>query len=154
MKQVDRLTNKQAIEAAQFVVGKWMQRSGPEALSIWQQIEHAEAGGDPLEPWLLDTNADTEQAAAASRKVLNAFLESSELQATDFPNWAREGIADAVQSHGQVFEPVSVAVAGYLAIALVLASRVKKVKKDRIEFYEGLPKGLERIIKLLSGLEP
>lgn len=150
MREIESLSDKQAIEALQVVIRRWMERSGPEALVIWQRIEDAKAPGTSIEPWVLDPNADPVQAAAAARKVLRIFLQEGHLRTFDFATLTKDGIDDVSRARGQVFDPMSVAVIGTLAIALVLAARIKRVNSTGLEFYEGLPAGLEKILKVVS----
>lgn len=150
MREIESLSDKQAIEALQVVIRRWMERSGPEALVIWQRIEYARAPGTSIDPWVLDPNADPIQAAAAARKVLRIFLQDGHLRTCDFAALTKDGIDDVSLARGQVFDPMSVAVIGTLAIALVLAARIKRVNSSGAEFYEGLPAGLEKILRVVS----
>ncbi|MCK1517335.1 hypothetical protein IVB22_33495 [Bradyrhizobium sp. 190] len=144
------MNDNQAIEALQIVMRRWMERSGLEALVIWQGIERASAAGPPIDAWVLDPNADPIQAAAAARKVLRTFVEDGHLRTFDFAALTKDGINDISLARGQVVDPMSVAVVGTLAIALVLAARIKRMNASGIEFYEGLPPGLEKILKVVS----
>jgi hypothetical protein len=84
-------------------------------------------------------------AATASRKVLAAFQQSQE-----FRTFADDEIDNALQARGHFFEPVSAAILGTLAIALVLAARIESIGSDGVKFYEGLPRGLENILRIAS----
>jgi hypothetical protein len=145
---IDALSDKQAIEALQFAVRHWIKRSGPEALLIWQRIEQAKDPNASLERWVIDPSADPGQAANASRKALKVFLERR--QSEDLAVAAQKGVDAVLRPHAHVFDPASAAIVGLLAIGLVLAGRVKNINRDGVEFYQGLPPGLEKLLKILS----
>jgi hypothetical protein len=146
---VDLLTDRQANTAAHFAIREWISHSGPEALLIWQRLDKLRADVDPLERWIIDPSADEQKAAVISRKILKTFLDVGQFRNADFSRWAREGIKLATEPGAQIFDPVSAGILGTLAIGLVLAARVKKIGST--EFYEGLPPGLEKIIRSVIG---
>jgi hypothetical protein len=133
MREIESLSDKQAIEALQVVIRRWVERSGPEALVIWQRIEDARRQHNLIDPWVLDPNADPIRAAAAARRVLRIFLEQGRLRTFDFAALTKDGIDEVSLARGH-FDPMSVAVVGTLAIALVLAARIKKVDSSGFAF--------------------
>lgn len=145
---VGRLSDKQANEAAKFAVGEWIRSSGLEALLTWQKVEKARSEEGLAERWLFEPSTDEGKAANVSRKILRTFLEVGQFGNANVSAWAREGITLAIGAKGQLFEPLSAGIVGTLAIGLVLASRVKKI--GSVEFFQGLPPNLEKVIKSVA----
>ena len=138
--RIEALTDSEAVEALQSVTRKWMDRSGPAALLIWQKLSSAH-NPEPLADWLLDPKADMRKAGEASKRALEALKDAKE-----FRGLADEAI-EATKVARAHFDPVSLAIMGTMAIGLVLAARTKSVGKDGWTFYEGLPDGLDKIIR-------
>ena len=150
MTDIASLTDKQAIAAANFAIREWIKVAGPEALAIWQKIESVSKKEGPLDGWVLEPSAEDPRAADLGRRILEAFLSSSERRGPDLHVWARQGIDAAIEAQAQVLDPISAAVVGTLAIGLVLAARVKSIGPAGVTFYRGLPPGLSKIVKLAA----
>jgi len=117
-------------------------RCGLEALALWQAIEKLGKTLGPVEA----SSSDPAVIAGLSRQMLQSFLDSPAGRGPGYRQWAQRGIKEVTEAHGQIFDPVSASIAGTLLIGLVLAARIKKVGKDGLEFYPGLP-NLEKLIK-------
>jgi hypothetical protein len=144
------LTDKQAIAAAKFAILEWIKVAGPEALAIWQKIEIVSREKGPLDQWVLQPSVEDHQSADLSRKMLAAFLSSERRGPVDLHLFATKGIKAATEAQAHVFDPISAAVIGTLAIGLVLAARVKSVGSGGVTFYRGLPRGLSDIVKSVA----
>jgi hypothetical protein len=147
---VSKLTVRQANEAAQYAVQQWAKQQGLEAVEIWRRIEEARQGVD-ICPWALSPSLDDERAAPASRGILRVFLASEDSE-PELARWAREGIDKASKARAHVAEPVSTTV--FLLIGLVIAARISSidVSKGKAVFYQGIPTGLEKVIKAAADL--
>ena len=83
--------------------------------------------------------------------MLQVFLDSLTGTGPSYRKWAQQGIRQATEAHGHVVEPVSALITGTILIGLVLAARIKKAKKDGLEFYPGLP-NLSKLIATASSM--
>jgi hypothetical protein len=107
---------------------------------------------EPLEASVGDPeNPDIAVIARLSREMLQIFLDSPPGQGPNYNKWARQGIQEATEARGHVVEPVSAFIVGSLLVGLVLAARIKKIGKDGVEFYPGLP-NLSKLIAAASSM--
>jgi len=114
-----------------------------EVLVVWQALEKA-SKGRRLEPWLLNSAKNEAKAAAACKKILQTLADCDDAEVR---RWCRDAVTAAVQAKAQIFDPLTMAIIGTVVIGLVLAVRVKKVSKEGVEFYEGLPKDTDKVVK-------
>lgn len=152
MTSVSELKDQQAIDAAEFVVQEWIKASGLEAVALSQAIDKLANTQNPIEPSVADPkHRDPVVIARLSREMLQIFLENPQGRGPNYRKWAQQGIQKVTAAQGQVLEPVSAFIAGSLFIGLVLAARVKKVSKEGVEFYQGLP-NLSKLIAAASSM--
>lgn len=144
MAEIADLSNKQLIQATQLVVRAWAEDSGVEVLVVWQALEKEAGKARPLEAWLLKPAENEVKAAEVCKKILLALIDCGDPKVR---KWCRDAIAAAAQAKAQVFDPLTIAVIGTVVIGLVLAVRVKRVSKEGVDFYEGLPKDTDKVIK-------
>jgi hypothetical protein len=143
MAEISDLSKKQLIQATQVVVGAWAEDRGVEVLVVWQALENA-SKDRPLEPWLLKPTENEAKAAEACKKILLALFDCDDAKVR---RWCRDAVAAAAQAKAQVFDPFTIAIIGTVVFGLVLAVGVKKVSKEGVDFYEGLPKDTDKVIK-------
>jgi hypothetical protein len=62
----------------------------------------------------------------------------------DEQEWARSALSKTQEVKAQIIDPLSI---GLILGGLILASRVKKVGPNGVEFYEGIPDGLAKVLK-------
>jgi hypothetical protein len=149
---VSELKDQQAIDAANFVVREWIKSAGLEAMALWQAIDKITKTQGPVEASIGDPECgDPTVVAKLSRQMLQAFLDNPLGSDPSYRKWAQQGIKQVTEAHGHVVEPVSALIGGTVLIGLVLAARIKKAKKDGVEFYPGLPK-LSKIVAAASSM--
>jgi len=152
MIDVSELKDQQAIDAGNFVVQEWIKGAGLEAMALWQAIDKITKTQGPVEASVGDPKLSNPAIVAElSRQMLQVFLDSPQGTGPNYRKWAQQGIKEVTEAHGQVFEPVSALITGTVLIGLVLAARIKKVKKDGLEFYPGLP-NLSKLIATASSM--
>ena len=152
MIDVSELKDQQAIDAANFAVREWIKSTGLEAMALWQAIDKVTKTQGPLEASVADPKlSDQALVAKLSREMLEVFLDSPPGTDPNYRKWAQQGIRQVTEAHGQIVEPVSAAIAGTILIGLVLAARIKKVKKSGVEFYPGLP-NLSKIVAAATSM--
>ena len=145
---IDKLTDQQAIEVVQYVIQEWVKRSGLDALSTWQQLQRATVIAGADDSWVMSATNDAPGAPALSRKILSIFLDSAR---PDLIRWTREGLDRANEVRANALDPVTLSLVGMIAIGLVLAARIKGINRDGVIFYQGIPDGLSKVIKLVLG---
>jgi hypothetical protein len=150
---VSELKDQRAIDAANFVVREWIKSAGLEAMALWQAIDKVTNTQGPAEASVADPKVcDPAVVAKLSREMLEVFLDGRPPgTGPNYRKWAQQGIRQVTDAHGQVVEPVSALITGTILIGLVLAARIKKVKKDGVEFYPGLP-NLSKIVAAASSM--
>jgi hypothetical protein len=84
---------------------------------------------------------DLAQAGSNARRALTAMVDCED---QDVRAWAQFAVTTPVAAKGQMVEPVT---ATLCLAGLILASRVKKIGPDGVEFYEGVPDGLAKVLK-------
>jgi hypothetical protein len=141
MINVSELTDRQAIDAAEFTVQEWISENGLEAVATVQCLDKFNRTLGPVETSVRDASTrDVKETAKLSRQMLQVFLDSSLGRGPNYRALAESGIQKATEAHGHVLEPVSALITGSLWIGLVLAVRLKKIGKDGAEFDQGVPK--------------
>jgi hypothetical protein len=139
---VDSLSDKAAARALTDVTQQWFAARGLQANRVLRQTEkYAERNAFALPAWATESNEGTPEAGKASRFALRLLLEDDD---PEVRSWARHAVRQAQEVQAQVIDPLSI---GLILGGLILASRVKKVGPDGIEFYEGIPPELAKVLK-------
>ena len=145
MSKVDELTDVMAIEAIALVSQSWFEERGLEANGVLRQSEdYARRQNLAIPEWATEPGIVTAESGRACRFALDSMLTAEDEQVR---SWARTAVDKVAGEKVQALDPISIAVGGLVLGALILASRVKKVGPDGIEFYEGIPKELANVLK-------
>ena len=89
----------------------------------------------------------TKELGQYCREALAEIAASSDAAAR---KWLAEAIAKATRPQAQVVELV-LAIKGVILIGMILAARVRKIDKDGVAFYQGMPTGLKTLLTAAKG---
>lgn len=87
----------------------------------------------------------SEALAGFYKRVLQELLSSADAESVAWLNQALDGPRSPDRAHSTI---AALAIVGATAIGLVLAARVKRIGK--IEFYEGVPEEVAKIIERVA----
>jgi hypothetical protein len=139
---IEGLSDLAAMKAASDVTEQWFAARGLQAASILRLTEkYAQRQNLSVPVWATDAHGTSPEAGKAAKFALNAFLESDD---PDEQEWARSALSKTQEVKAQIIDPLSI---GLILGGLILASRVKKVGPNGVEFYEGIPDGLAKVLK-------
>lgn len=139
---VETLDDRAAMKALGEVTEQWFEARGLEANKVLRQTEkYAQRNKLAIPEWATDASQATPEAGKAAKKALKLLLEDDdpEVQA-----WTRKAVSETEGTKAQIIDPLSI---GLLLGGLILASRVKKIDKHGVEFYEGIPAELAKVLK-------
>jgi hypothetical protein len=151
MTDVDRLNDTLAVQALADVTKKWLDERGLQAYAVMIRTQgYARRQNLSLPAWAT-TEVPTDQeilvtpeSGEASRAALRYLLDGDDPEVRD---WTRAAVDKANQTQAHVIDPLSLAVGGLILGGLILASRVKKIGPDGVEFYEGIPEQLAQVLR-------
>jgi hypothetical protein len=144
--EVDALDDRAAMKALSGITEQWFTSRGLQANSVIRQTEkYAQRTGLTIPGWATDSSEGSPEAGKAAKQALKLLLEDDdpEVQA-----WTRSVLSQSEIAKAQIVDPLSI---GLILGGLILASRVKKVGPDGIEFYEGIPPELAKVLKAGAG---
>jgi hypothetical protein len=142
---IDRLNDILAIRALSEVTQDWFSNRGLQANVVLRESEdYARRQGIVIPEWSIAPGAVTTESGKACRIALKALFHDDD---QEIRGWTQKAVEKASQVQVQALDPVSLAVGGLILGGLILASRVKKIGSDGIEFYEGIPKELADVLK-------
>jgi hypothetical protein len=142
---IDHLNDSEAVNVLSKVAELWIGGNGVMATRILVNTERfAHRGKVELPAWLEDPSVDLVESGKAAKFALKQLLESEDEATADYRRLAEAALARRPKGSAYVIDPITV---GFLLAGLILASRVKRVGPDGIEFYEGIPKSLADILK-------
>jgi hypothetical protein len=139
---VDALDDRAAMKALGEVTEQWFIARGLQANTVLRQTEkYAQRNELTIPAWATDSSSGSKEAGNAARHALKLLLEDDdqEVQA-----WARHALNDVEGVKAQIIDPLSI---GLILGGLILAARVKKVGPDGVEFYQGIPPELAKVLK-------
>jgi hypothetical protein len=146
MKQeVSVLSDAAATQAISEIAQRWFEARGLQANVVLRQTEQfAKRTSLSIPQWLEMPGEVNAESGKTCRLALTVLLEDDDLE---IRGWANEALAKALITRAQVLDPFTLAVGGLVLAGLILAGRVKKVNRDGVEFYEGVPKELADVLK-------
>jgi hypothetical protein len=143
------LSGPKCVALLRAVARHWIEQPNVEAFVTFQNVQasirdHAET----LPGWLNGETADPPaELVAASRAALQAIAEG---QSEDAKEWLAAELAEIKQAKGEMIDPVTLSILGATLVGCILAARVKKI--GSVQFYEGVPPELSKILKEASGV--
>lgn len=147
MPQATDLNDNQAIAAMQLVAQSWLKSDGVAAFNVMADArEYERTKSLDIPGWAngMPPSDSTErgQVAQYCRAALTTLLDSDDNQAR---GWAQSAIQKVTAPQGHVLETVLL-VKGAIMVAMILAARVKKIDSQGVEFYQGMPEGLSKML--------
>jgi hypothetical protein len=147
MNGVDRLNDTLAVRALSEVTQRWYAERGLQALAVLRETEsYAHKQNLYIPNWAIESGDQgivTAESGKACRAALKALINDDDPQ---IRSWTRSAVERANQTQVQALDPVSLAVGGLVLGGLILAARVKKIGPEGVEFYEGIPEELAKIL--------
>jgi hypothetical protein len=138
-----------SINAIQQVGAKWADEDGQKAVSVLMQVHaYIREHGIELPSWVLNPKVDEDQSSHVSKMALSYLLNDKHDYDTE-RHWALAAVETSTGARAQVIDPI---VGGGILIGLILASRVKKIGPDGVEFFPGIPDPLVKVLRFAKGL--
>ncbi|MGK7873152.1 MAG: hypothetical protein AB4426_07510 [Xenococcaceae cyanobacterium] len=101
-----------------------------------------------LPEWTITPMSNESEAAKFCRKMLHVLLNGKD---DKIKGWTQAAIEEVSRAKAQALDPVSALIFSFTVIGGILAARVKTIKSNEkgteIGFWEGMPEGVDRIIK-------
>ena len=154
MTDAKNLSNRSAILAASIVVELWIENRGIEAWLCWQDAEKArERTGIEFPEWSIEPLKHEQEAGNFCKRMLEFLLKSKDSEVVD---WTQEAIKKVSRPKAQVLDPVTASVviagiSGFTIVLSIIAARLLRIQKTEkgltVEFYKGIPDGLDKVIK-------
>jgi uncharacterized protein YfaQ (DUF2300 family) len=139
---VNSLDDRAAMWALSEVTERWFAERGLEANQVLRRTErYAQRNALTMPDWATDSSDGSPEAGRAAKIALQVLLEDDE---EEVRAWTRDALARLGVVQAQVIDPLSI---GLILGGLVLAARVKRISKDGVEFYEGIPPELAKVLK-------
>ena len=145
MPNISELTDTQAIDAMTLIAELWLEHRGREAYGVMQKTyQSAAETKNQLPAWAMGEASFSSELAEKCRTGLQLMLTGRD---PDTRQWVRQAINQVQAPREQAVDPLTLAIGGTIFIGFVLVSRVKKIGPEGVEFYEGLPEGMAKLLK-------
>ncbi|WP_422355347.1 hypothetical protein [Roseivirga pacifica] len=142
---IETLTSQELKFLTYELVSKWLESNGKDALYLYSGFEEfLRYERIELPTWV--SSLDSEEVDVCLKASLIEIYDSDDF---GVKNWLEEACDELKSPRAQSLE-LTILTTGFVLMLVILAARVKRVKKGKIEFYEGIPKDLSEIIQKSS----
>jgi hypothetical protein len=142
------ISDSTAINALQSVGADWTDRNGKEAVQMVRRLyDYMIDQKIHLPEWVNEPTKNVAEAALAARAALGLLAEDA-----DHPDTSDLTTNALLPRPGAVQHVIVPVTGGFILVGLILAARVKKIGKDGIEFYPGIPKELSKVLNAARSL--
>lgn len=147
---IDEISNESAIDAVRLLGEKWLNNKPLEAFKAYYYL--VEKNGETyknLPEWFRNDPYGSEEAGEFARSILKLL---SDTEDSDYSKWGKDVMETVSENKAHVLDPITIAVIGTFSIGIILALRVKDIKKGT--FYQGFPKEFADTIKSIVSVFP
>jgi hypothetical protein len=144
---LQQLSDNDAVKAISLVGESWMANRGREVyLAFHGTVARAGDAYNGLPGWARDAPVVTKESGEFARRMLAVL---NDAQDEEVRVWTEEALRKVHEPKAHI-EPFTLTIGGIILIGAILAARVKKI--GSIEFYEGVPENLAKVIKAAAGI--
>ena len=139
---IRQLGDEDAVKALSLVAEAWMANRGREVyLTFHGTIQKAEDSYSSLPDWARKSAKATNESGDFARRMLSSLIDAKDDEVRVWTSDALKTVYDP-KAH---FDPITLSIGGLILIGAILAARVRKI--GPVEFYEGVPENLAKVIK-------
>jgi hypothetical protein len=144
---IAKLSDEQCVALLRVMARRWVEKSSLEAFVSYQKVQSDLQERRLAPPQWLEEPAKNPppELVKASRVALETIASGEDENAKA---WLAAELEDLEAAQAHMFDPLTLSILGATLIGCILAARVKKV--GSVEFYEGIPPELAKVIKAVA----
>ncbi len=144
---LQQLSDEDSVKAISLIAESWMANRGREVyVAFHGTMARAGDAYKNLPVWARDAPVVTKESGAFARRMLGAL---NDAQDEEVRVWTDEALRKVHEPTAHI-DPVTLSIGGAILIGAILAARVKKI--GSVEFYEGVPENLAKVIKAAASI--